>query len=77
MPQDTQQPTECKESYFEKIIEHHSLKNGNGHQVRKDKSHGVEGELHSDLKKCEAACKRYLKRDKQLEEEGQTYGGLM
>ncbi|KAL2818711.1 hypothetical protein BDW59DRAFT_165374 [Aspergillus cavernicola] len=77
MPQDTQQPTEHKESFFEKILDHHHHKNGNEGQAAKDKPRGGEGRLRSDLKEDEAGFKKYLKEDEQLEVEGQTYGGLM
>ncbi|KAE8334224.1 hypothetical protein BDV24DRAFT_170409 [Aspergillus arachidicola] len=78
MPRDTQQPTEHKVSHLEKILDHyHHQKNGNGNQAPKDKPHGGEDGLRSELKKGEAACKQYFKQDEQLEQEGQTYGGLM
>jgi hypothetical protein len=71
---DTQQPTEHKESFFEKILDQHHHKHGNEGQTAKDKP---QGGLRSDLEKGEAGVKQYLKEDEQLEEEGQTYGGLM
>lgn len=73
---ETQQPTEHKESFFEKILGHHH-KHGNEGQAAEDKPQGSEGGLHSELKKDEEGLKQYLKEDKELEEEGQTYGGLM
>ncbi|CAL5870519.1 uncharacterized protein PFLUO_LOCUS4756 [Penicillium psychrofluorescens] len=75
MPQDTQQPTEHKESFVEKIFDHH--KHGNEGHAAKDEPQGGEGRLRSDLEKDKAGLKQYLKEDEQLEEEGQTYGGLM
>lgn len=74
---DTQQPTEHKKPFFEKILDHHHHKHGNEDQAAKNKPQGGEGGLRSDLKKDEAGFKQYLKEDEQLEEEGQTYGGLM
>jgi hypothetical protein len=76
---DTQQPPEHKESFFEKILGHHNHhnKHGNEGQPTEDKPRGSERGLRSDLKKDENGLKEYLKEDKQLEEEGQTYGGLM
>lgn len=41
--------------------------------ISKDGRHG----LHFNLKEDEENLKQYIKEDKQLEEEGQTYGGLM
>ncbi|KAJ5598348.1 hypothetical protein N7537_008432 [Penicillium hordei] len=76
MPQDTQQPTEHKKSLFENILHRHP-KHGNEGQTAEDMPQGSEGELRSELKKEEESLKQYFKEDKQLEEEGQTYGGLM
>ncbi|KAJ5825158.1 hypothetical protein N7474_002296 [Penicillium riverlandense] len=73
---DTQQPTEHKESFVEKILDHHH-KHGDEGQAAKDKPQGGEGGLRSELEKGEAGLKEYIKEDEQLEEEGQTYGGLM
>ena len=71
---DTQQPTERKESFFEKILDHHHHdKHGNEGHAAQDKS---KGGIRSDLKKDEAEIKQYLKKDKELEEEGDHYGGL-
>ncbi|KAJ5512849.1 hypothetical protein N7463_002401 [Penicillium fimorum] len=75
MPQDTQQPTVNNESFLEKILHHH--KHENEGQAAKNNPQADEGELHSHLKKEEEGFKQYLKEDEQLEEEGQTYGGLM
>ncbi|KAJ5519044.1 hypothetical protein N7453_001466 [Penicillium expansum] len=77
MPQDTHQPTEHKESFFEKILDHHHHKHGNEGPAAEDKPEGSKGGLRSELKKEEGGFKKYLEEDKQLEEEGQTYGGLM
>ncbi|KAJ5974777.1 hypothetical protein N7481_008484 [Penicillium waksmanii] len=73
---DTQQPAEHKEGLFKKIFDHHH-KHGHEEQDSKDKLQGGEGGIRSDLKKDEAGFKQYLKEDEQLEQEGQTYGGLM
>ena len=72
---DTQQPTEHKESFFDSILHHH--KHGNEGQAAEDKPQSSEGGLRSKLKKDEESLKQYFKVDEQLEEEGQTYGGLM
>ncbi|CRL22002.1 unnamed protein product [Penicillium camemberti] len=81
MPQDNQQPTEHKKSFFENILHHHDHhdhhKHGNEGQAAEDKPQDSEGGLRSELKKDEESLKQYFKEDKQLEEEGQTYGGLM
>ncbi|CAI7635833.1 uncharacterized protein N7487_011818 [Penicillium crustosum] len=79
MPQDNQQPTEHKTPFFENILHHHDHhnKHGNEGQTAEDKSQDSEGGLRSELKKDEESLKQYFKEDKQLEEEGQTYGGLM
>ncbi|KAL3471732.1 hypothetical protein BJX99DRAFT_236885 [Aspergillus californicus] len=78
MPEDTQQPTEPKESFMEKILgHHHHHTQGNEGQAAKDKPQEGKGGLRSDLKKDEEGLKQYLKEDEQLEEEGDTYGGLM
>ncbi|KAJ5131098.1 uncharacterized protein N7515_007137 [Penicillium bovifimosum] len=75
---ETQQSTEHKESFFEKIFDHHDHhKHRNEGQTDKDKRLSGEGGLRSDLKKDEDGFKQYLKDDKRLEEEGQTYRGLM
>lgn len=78
---DNQQPTEHKKSFFENILHHHDHhdhhKHGNEGQAAEDKPQDSEGGLRSELKKDEENLKQYFKEDKQLEEEGQTYGGLM
>ena len=76
MRTDTQQPTEHKEGLFKKIFDHHH-KDEHKDQDSKDKPQGGEGGIRSDLKKDEAGLKEYLKEDEKLEQEGQTYGGLM
>ncbi|KAJ5360097.1 hypothetical protein N7517_009288 [Penicillium concentricum] len=76
MPQATQQPTEHNESFLERILDRHHEHENKG-QAAENKPQADEGELHSDLKKHEEGFKQYLKEDKQLEEEGQAYGGLM
>ncbi|KAJ5472261.1 hypothetical protein N7530_006262 [Penicillium desertorum] len=77
MPQDSQKPTQHK-SFFEKILPHHGHhENGSEGQAAEDKPKRSEGGLRSDLRKDEEGLKQYLKEDEQLEEEGQTYGGLM
>jgi hypothetical protein len=73
---DTQQPTEHKEGLFKKIFDHRH-KDEHKEQDSKDKPQGGEGGIRSDLKKDEAGLKKYIKEDEQLEQEGQTYGGLM
>lgn len=72
---DNQQPTEHNKSIFENILHHH--KHGNEGQAAEDKPQSSEGGMRSELKKDEESLKQYFKEDKQLEEEGQTYGGLM
>jgi hypothetical protein len=71
------QPTQ-HESFFEKIHSHHGHhEHGSEGQAAEDKPKGSEGGLRSDLRKDEEGLKKYFKEDEQLEEEGQTYGGLM
>lgn len=74
---DTQENPEHKESFVQKILHHHHNNSSNNEaQASEDKPHRDEGGLRSDLKKDEAAFKEYMKEDKKLEEEGDTYGGL-
>lgn len=73
---DTQQSTEHKKSLFENILYRHH-KHGNESQAAEDKPQGSDDGLRSELKKDEESLKQYFEEDKQLEEEGQTYGGLM
>ena len=75
---DNQQTTEHKKSIFENILHHdHHHKHGNEGQAAEDKPQSSEGGLRSELEKDEESLKQYFKEDKRLEEEGQTYGGLM
>ncbi|KAL4785402.1 hypothetical protein BJX76DRAFT_181929 [Aspergillus varians] len=81
---DTQNPTEHKEGIFEKIFDHHHHhhnheNDGNGaedHGGKKDEN-DVEDKIREDVKKDEGGVKDWLKREQELEDEGQTYGGLM
>lgn len=78
---DTQKPadTEHEESFFERVLDHHHKHRDEPQgDESKDKDAGHEGSSrHDDLKKDEEGLKRYFKEDEKLEEEGQTYGGLM
>lgn len=75
--QPTQQNTEHKEGFFERHFDHHHHNNGHDDQDPKGRQEDSEGGIRSSLKKDEARFKEYIKEDEQLEEEGQTYGGLM
>lgn len=63
---DTQQPTEHKESFFEKILDHHNHhnKHGNEGQPTEDKPQGGERGLRSDLKKDEKGLKKRMSSSK-------------
>ncbi|KAL4861937.1 hypothetical protein BDV12DRAFT_179615 [Aspergillus spectabilis] len=75
MPQGTEKD---KESFFERVLDHHHHhKQENKSQGDKKGEGGFEDRLRGDMKKDEHGMKEYLKEDEELEQEGQTYGGLM
>lgn len=55
---------------------HHHSRDGAEHEAEDSTQHH-KGGIREDLKKDDAGLKKYLKEDEELEEEGQTYGGLM
>lgn len=73
----TQQPHEHKENFLQKILDRHHHGHGNEDKATEDKPQHTEGGIHDELKKDEEGMKKYLKEDEELEQEGQTYGGLM
>ncbi|KAJ5865305.1 uncharacterized protein N7529_007221 [Penicillium soppii] len=79
---DSQRPAKGKEPLFERIFEHHHHHNEE-EECHADKKNGVSNnkdkpKSYKDyLEKDEKALKDYYEKDKELEAEGQTYGGLM
>lgn len=80
-PAQSQHPVKGKEPFIERIFEHHhhhhdedsTNKNDAAAASTKDKPKSYE----DYLKKDEEALKEYYEKDKEMEAEGQTYGGLM
>ncbi|KAJ5778585.1 hypothetical protein N7520_001831 [Penicillium odoratum] len=78
MSEHSTQPTEHKESFFEKIFDHHHKHEDEEHDKDNDKDqphHG--GGLGSDMKKDEEGFRDYIKEDEEESKGGQEYGGLM
>lgn len=73
---DTQNP-EHHESFFNRIFDHHGHKQENDPKKVEHDEGNHEHRFHDTLKKDERGLKEYLKEDEELEQEGQTYGGLM
>ncbi|GFF98097.1 hypothetical protein IFM53868_09637 [Aspergillus udagawae] len=76
MPQDTQK-SEHQEPFLERILDRHHYKHANESKDDNKDQGSHENRLHDVLKTDERGSKEYLKEDEQLEQEGQTYGGLM
>lgn len=80
---DSQHPVKDKEPLIERIFEHHHHKHNQEEDAHSDKQNGPSNKkdkpkFYDDyLKKDEKALKDYYEKDKELEAEGQTYGGLM
>lgn len=81
-PAQSQHPVKGKEPFIERIFEHHHHHNHeedspadkkDGTSNNKDKPKSYE----DYLKKDEEALKEYYEKDKEMEAEDQTYGGLM
>ncbi|KAL3461898.1 hypothetical protein BJX64DRAFT_150259 [Aspergillus heterothallicus] len=77
MPQNTQQPPEHKESLLDRLRHHHHHNEDKTESQDMSKPAEHQGGLREDLKKDEEDFKQYMKKDEELEEEGDTYGGLM
>jgi len=79
---DSNKTTEHKEPFIKRIFDHHH-DNVQENTVQADNKDGVSNHqsnfesLKSGLKKDEEGLENYYQDDKALEEEGETYGGLM
>ncbi|KAJ5178827.1 hypothetical protein N7492_002037 [Penicillium capsulatum] len=76
MSEGTQHP-DHKESFMEKILDHHKHDSHENESQKSKEKPREGGGFHADLKKEEEKFKNYIKEDETLEQEGRTYGGLM
>lgn len=81
MSPDSNRPAEQKESFLDKVLDHHHHKHESDSKSGKEDGNpnqksGLK-ELEADLKKDDQKVKEYYEKDKALNAGGQTYGGLM